>query len=76
MEIMRQRNPWSSSKEVKLVKGGENHTIHDIWISELGMVMVSVYDETRKVTVNYNVQRIENILPKGHSIAQEVHQPH
>lgn len=43
--------------------GGER-TIQDIYITELGNVMISVFDEKKKVTVNYPCGKIWDFLPR------------
>ncbi len=38
--------------------------IEDIYISDLGYVMISIYNLENKVTVNYICSEIKNILPE------------
>lgn len=39
-------------------------SIKDIYITELGYVMVSVFNEEKKVTVNYICGELKDILPQ------------
>ena len=49
--------------------------IKDIYITELGYVMVSVFNEDRKVYVNYICKELRDILPAKIKIKEvEVHQ--
>jgi hypothetical protein len=43
---------------------GKN-TIYDIYITELGYVMISVYNEDKKVYVNYICKKLKDILPEN-----------
>jgi hypothetical protein len=38
--------------------------IVDIYITELGFVMIAVFNEDKKVTVNYICKNIQDILPE------------
>ena len=49
--------------------------IEDIYITELGFVMVSIFNENKKVYVNYICGEIEDFLPEKIKIkGVEVHQ--
>lgn len=49
--------------------------ISDIYITELGLVMVSIFNEERKVWVNYRCGEIRDILPEKIKLkVGEVHQ--
>jgi len=41
-----------------------SNKIVDIYITELGFVMVAVFNEDKKVTVNYICKNIQDILPE------------
>jgi hypothetical protein len=41
-----------------------SNKIVDIYITELGVVMVAVFNEDKKVTVNYICKNIQDILPE------------
>lgn len=41
-----------------------SNKIVDIYITELGFVMISVFNEDKKVTVNYICKNIQDILPE------------
>jgi hypothetical protein len=44
------------------VEGSEDpHIIKDIYITEPGYIMVSVYNEKKKVCTNYTVSKIQDI---------------
>jgi hypothetical protein len=46
------------------VDGSEDpHIIKDIYITEPGNIMVSVYNEKKKVCTNYTVSKIQDVLP-------------
>jgi hypothetical protein len=72
------KNPISRRRvfplEVKIendeFRSGRN-IIEDIYVTELGYVMISVFNEQRKVWVNYNCGGIEKILPKNIQIKEE-----
>ena len=49
---------------------GKN-TIKDIYITELGYVMIAVFNEDKKVTVNYICKELKEILPEKISIKGE-----
>lgn len=49
--------------EVQVEDTFEKTTIKDIYITELGYVMISIYNEDRKVTVNYICRELKDILP-------------
>ena len=38
--------------------------IEDIYITELGYVMISIFNQEKKVYVNYNCGEIKDILPE------------
>jgi len=46
--------------------------IEDIYVTELGFVMVSIFNEDKKVTVNYICGEIEDFLPEKIKIKEEV----
>lgn len=45
--------------------------IKDIYTTELGYLMVSVFNTEKKVTVNYICGELKNILPKKIKIKEE-----
>lgn len=45
--------------------------LNDIYISELGFVMISIFDENKKITVNYICGEIKDFLPKKVKIKVE-----
>lgn len=46
------------------VDGNEDpHIIKDIYITEPGNIMVSVYNEKKKTCINYSVSKIQDLLP-------------
>ena len=48
------------------VEVGENEPpqiIKDSYITEIGCIMISLYDEKRKVCTNYPVSKIQEVLP-------------
>ncbi len=45
--------------------------INDIYITELGFVMVSVFNEEKKVWVNYKCGEIKDILPEKIKLKEE-----
>lgn len=47
---------------------GSKNIIKDIYITELGLVMVAVFNEKKKVTVNYICKDLKEILPKKISL--------
>ena len=49
--------------------------IEDIYITELGYVMISIYNKEKKVSVNYICGEVKDILPEKVKLkAEEVHQ--
>jgi hypothetical protein len=49
--------------------------LEDIYVTELGYVMVSIYNSEKKVYVNYICEEIGNILPTKIKLkVEEVHQ--
>ena len=71
MSIRRNTHPFFVAVEGEL---GPNR-IDDIYITELGFVMVSIFNENKKVYVNYICGEIEDILPEKIKIKEEeVHQ--
>ena len=62
--------PFEVELEDDTIHTGKN-TIKDIYITELGYVMVSVYNEDRKVTVNYICKELKEILPSKIKIKEE-----
>jgi len=46
--------------------------IEDIYVTELGFVMISIFNEDKKVTVNYICGEIEDFLPEKIIIKEEV----
>ena len=46
--------------------------IEDIYVTELGFVMISIFNEDKKVTVNYICGEIEDFLPEKIKIKEEV----
>lgn len=48
-----------------------SNRIEDIYLTELGYVMVSIYNEEKKVYVNYICGEIKDILPKKIKIKEE-----
>ena len=57
-----------------------SNKIVDIYITELGFVMIAVFNEDKKVTVNYICKNIQDILPEKiklkefNSRAEVIHQ--
>lgn len=49
----------------------DSNRIEDIYITELGFVMVCIYNPNRKVYVNYTCGKIEDILPARIKIKEE-----
>ena len=48
------------------IEGGnedEKNIIKDIYITELGLVMIAIYNEEKKITVNYVCSNLKDILP-------------
>ena len=48
---------------VKVDGSGDPHIIKDIYITEPGNIMVSVYNEKKKTCINYRVSKIQDLLP-------------
>jgi hypothetical protein len=69
--IRREVCPFEVELEEDSIHTGEN-IIKDIYITELGYVMVSVYNKDRKVTVNYICKELKEILPSKIKIKGEV----
>jgi hypothetical protein len=61
--IRREVHPFEVNIPGDSVHTGKN-TIRDIYITEIGYVMVSVYNEDRGVYVNYICKELKDILPK------------
>jgi hypothetical protein len=59
MAIRKETHPFLVAVEGE---SGPNR-IEDIYITELGFVMVSVFNEDKKVTVNYICGEIKDFLP-------------
>ena len=49
--------------KVKVDGSEDPHIIKDIYITEPGNIMVSVYNEKKKVCTNYTVSKIQEVLP-------------
>ena len=49
--------------KVKVDGSEDPHIIKDIYITETGNVMVSVYNEKRGICINYSVSKIQDLLP-------------
>lgn len=58
--------------EVEGLNPEEKNLIKDIYITELGYVMVSIFNEEKKVCVNYICGELKNILPAKIKIKEEV----
>ena len=67
MSIRRNTHPFLVAVEGEL---GPNR-IDDIYITELGFVMVSIFNEDKGVTVNYICGEIEDFLPEKIKIKEE-----
>ena len=50
--------------KVKVDKNEDSHIIRDIYITEPGNIMLSVYNERRMVTTNYTIAKIQDLLPE------------
>lgn len=50
--------------KVKVDKNEDPHIIRDIYITEPGNIMLSVYNERRMVTTNYRIAKIQDLLPE------------
>ena len=59
MKIRRETHPFLVAVEGE---SGPNR-IEDIYITELGFVMISIFNEDKKVTVNYICGEIKDFLP-------------
>lgn len=57
---------------VEVEGDSSKNRIEDIYITELGYVMVSVFNQEKKVYVNYICGEIKDILPKKIKIKEEV----
>jgi hypothetical protein len=55
---------------VDVARDLDPNQIEDIYITELGFVMVSIYNTNRKVYVNYICGKIEDILPANIKIKE------
>lgn len=69
--IRREVFPFEVELEDDCTPTAEN-IIKDIYITELGYVMISVYNKDRKVTVNYICKELKEILPSKIKIKGEV----
>jgi hypothetical protein len=49
--------------KVKVDGSEDPHIIKDIYITEPGYILVSVYNEKKKVCTNYTLSKIQDILP-------------
>jgi hypothetical protein len=49
--------------KVKVDGSEDPHIIKDIYITEPGHILVSVYNEKKKVCTNYTVSKIQEVLP-------------
>ena len=76
MTIRRDTQPFFVDVEGEF----SSNKIVDIYITELGFVMISVFNEDKKVTVNYICKNIQDILPEKinlkefNSRAEVIHQ--
>ena len=71
MHIRRETHPFLVAVEGEQ---GPNRIV-DIYVTELGFVMASIFNEEKKVYVNYICGEIEDILPEKIKIKEEeVHQ--
>jgi len=61
--IRREVHPFEVEISEDSTHAGKN-TIKDIYITEIGYVMISVYNESRKVYVNYICKELKDILPE------------
>lgn len=50
--------------KVKVEENEDPQIIKDIYITETGSIMVSVYNEKKKICINYGVSEIQDILPE------------
>jgi hypothetical protein len=65
----------SSSFPCRSRRGQGPNRIVDIYVTELGYVMASIFNEEKKVYVNYICGEIEDILPTKIKLkVEEVHQ--
>ena len=67
MAIRRETHPFLVAVEGEL---GPNR-IEDIYITGLGFVMISIFNEDKGVTVNYICGEIEDFLPEKIKIKEE-----
>ncbi len=67
MTIRRETHPFLVAVEGE---SGPNR-IEDIYITGLGFVMISIFNEDKKVTVNYICGEIEDFLPDRIKIKEE-----
>ena len=67
MAIRRETHPFLVAVEGE---SGPNR-IEDIYITGLGFVMISIFNEDKGVTVNYICGEIEDILPEKIKIKEE-----
>lgn len=58
--------------EVEGINPEEKNLLKDIYITELGYVMASVFNEEKKIYVNYICGELKNILPPKIKIKEEV----
>jgi len=57
-------------ESTKFLNSNSKHTVRDIYITELGNIMISVYTEEELKTVNYFCGKIQDILPEGIQIKE------
>ena len=67
MAIRRETQPFLVAVEGE---SGPNR-LNDIYVTELGFVMISIFNEDKKVTVNYICGEIEDFLPEKIKIKEE-----
>lgn len=67
MTIRRETHPFLVAVEGE---SGPNR-LNDIYITGLGFVMISIFNEDKKVTVNYICGEIEDFLPDRIKIKEE-----
>ncbi len=67
MTIRRETHPFLVAVEGE---SGPNR-LNDIYVTELGFVMISIFNEDKGVTVNYICGEIEDFLPDRIKIKEE-----
>lgn len=67
MAIRRETQPFLVAVEGE---SGPNR-LNDIYVTELGFVMISIFNEDKGVTVNYICGEIEDFLPEKIKIKEE-----